>query len=240
MALAGGRRENRFASPPAEGSSDMSGAAEYAIGAQVHCEDGACGDLVRVVVDPVKRAVTHLVVQRRHGHDVGRLVPVDLVEAAGQQEVRLRCTRAEFEALEYAKETEFLPAPDGQWGYGPNQALLMPYFGLEGTNDIGEGQPGRLVPGGEHDRVPPGEVDVRRGQRVHASDGAIGNVRGLVVDPSDYQVTHVLLDEGHLWGKKEVSIPISAVTEVDDDVRLNLTKAEVADLPPVEVEKHGG
>jgi hypothetical protein len=47
-------------------------------------------------------------------------------------------------------------------------------------------------------------------------------------------VTHVLLDEGHLWGKKEVSIPISAVIGVDGDgVRLRLTKAEIADLPPV-------
>ena len=98
---------------------------------------------------------------------------------------------------------------------------------------MGGGRPGRLAAGGAHDRVPPGEVELRRGQRVHASDGAIGHVRGLVVDPSDHQVTHVLLDEGHLWGKKEVSIPISAVTGVDDGVRLNLTKAEVANLPPV-------
>jgi hypothetical protein len=60
-------------------------------------------------------------------------------------------------------------------------------------------------------------------------------VRGLVVDPSDYHVTHVLLDEGHLWGEKEVAIPISAVTSVDEGVRLNLTKDEVRDLPPVEV-----
>jgi hypothetical protein len=48
-----------------------------------------------------------------------------------------------------------------------------------------------------------------------------------------HQVTHVLLDEGHPWGKKEVSIPISAVAGVDDGVRLSLTKAEVPALPPV-------
>jgi hypothetical protein len=37
-------------------------------------------------------------------------------------------------------------------------------------------------------------VKIRRGQRVHASDGEIGKVRGLVVDPDDDSVTHVLLD----------------------------------------------
>jgi hypothetical protein len=57
----------------------------------------------------------------------------------------------------------------------------------------------------------------------------------LVVDPSDRHVTHVLLDEGHLWGEKRVAIPISAVAGVSDGVRLNLTRDEVRDLPPVDL-----
>jgi hypothetical protein len=46
----------------------------------------------------------------------------------------------------------------------------------------------------------------------------------------------VLLDEGHLWGEKEVAIPISAVTGFEDGVQLNLTKDEVRDLPPVDID----
>jgi hypothetical protein len=49
-------------------------------------------------------------------------------------------------------------------------------------------------------------------------------------------VTHVLLREEHLWGRQEVAIPISAVTEVDDGIRLNITKHEVQDLPPVDID----
>jgi sporulation protein YlmC with PRC-barrel domain len=87
-----------------------------------------------------------------------------------------------------------------------------------------------------NDRVPAGEVEVRRGEHVHATDGAIGRVQGLVMDPSDHQVTHVLLAEGHLWGHKTVAIPISAVERIDDGVvRISLTKDEVRDLPPVDV-----
>ena len=88
------------------------------------------------------------------------------------------------------------------------------------------------------DRVPLGEVEVRRGEHVSATDGEIGRVRGLVIDPGDHCVTHVLLDEGHLWGQKRVAIPISAVKDVAAGVRLNLTKDEVRDLPPVEVDEH--
>jgi len=58
----------------------MSETAEFTIGAEVSCEDGVCGDLRRVVVDPIKRAITHLVVEPKHRQNVGHLVPIDLVE----------------------------------------------------------------------------------------------------------------------------------------------------------------
>jgi hypothetical protein len=216
----------------------VSQAAEFTIGSEVSCRDGACGELRRVVVDPVGRALTHLVVDPGHRRGAGRLVPVELVESPGD-EIRLRCTRAEFETLEAAEETEFLPGAAGQWGYGQEQMLSWPYFGL-GAGAMGGVSAGVGVEGAGigaqavvSDRVPVGEVEVRRGEHVHATDGPIGRVRGLVVDPGDHHVTHVLLDEGHLWGKKEVAIPIGAVTGVTDGVRLSLSRDEVRDLPPV-------
>jgi sporulation protein YlmC with PRC-barrel domain len=88
-----------------------------------------------------------------------------------------------------------------------------------------------------YDTVPAGEVEVRRGDHVHAADGSIGHVQGLVIDRGSAHVTHVLLREGHLWGRKEVAIPISAVTAVEaDGIRLSLTKQEVGDLPPVDID----
>jgi len=51
------------------------------------------------------------------------------------------------------------------------------------------------------DLVPASEVSVRRGDRVLATDGEIGWVQGLVIAPTDHQVTHVLLQEGHLFGR---------------------------------------
>jgi hypothetical protein len=87
------------------------------------------------------------------------------------------------------------------------------------------------------DRVPDGEVEVRRGEHVHATDGSIGQIHGFVIDPTDHRVTHVLLDEGHMWGKKRVAIPISAEKYVTNGVQLTLTKSEVGDLPPVELDE---
>ena len=207
---------------------------EFMIGSEVACSDGMCGELTRVVVDPVAGALTHLIVESKHRRGTGRLVPVELVESAGEG-ILLRCATSDFERLEDAEETRFLPGTQGEWAYGQEQMLTQPYFAL-GVGGLGMG----VGMGGgpqavTYDRVPAGEVEVRRGEQVHATDGPIGRVQGLVVDPSDDHVTHILLDEGHLWGKKRVAIPISAVADARDGVRLRLTKDQVRDLPPVDI-----
>jgi sporulation protein YlmC with PRC-barrel domain len=226
----------------------MAETTQFTIGAQASCTDGICGEVSRVVVNPVARAVTHLAVEPKHRPGLGRLVPLGLVDAAAG-DIRLSCTMAEFEELDLAEETEFLPEGSGYADYGPAQVLSWPYYGLGGgmgvIGDIGTGGGAGLVGGTAsqvvtYDKIPLGEVAVRRHQHVHATDGDIGRVQGLVIDPGDHHVTHVLLQEGHLWGRKEVSIPISAVTGVDDGIRLNITKQEVQDLPAVDIHHPNG
>ena len=88
------------------------------------------------------------------------------------------------------------------------------------------------------DRVPAGEVGIRRHEPVHAADGgAIGQVEGLVVDGESH-ITHVLLQEGHLWGRKEVAIPIGSLEKIDaDGIHVRLSKSEIGDLPELGVHR---
>ena len=217
----------------------MSDATRFTIGSSVACSDGDCGKLTRVIVDPVARSLTHLVVDPDHGGE-GRLVPIALVDSATET-IRLGCSASEFDTLEKAEETRFLAGASGEWSYEQDQMLSHPFYGGSvGGMGAGVGMGGleATVPATvTRDRVPAGEVDVRRGEHVHASDGDIGRVQGLVVDPTDHHVTHVLLEEGHFWGKKTVGIPIGAVTSVDEGVRVNLTKDEVGALPPIELDQ---
>lgn len=208
----------------------MSEAVKYDIGAPVSCTDGSCGELARVVMDPVARTLTHIIVEPKHRQGQGRLVPIGLVDSS-EREISLRCSTGEFEQLEYAEETHFLSAGGEDLGYGNGEVSAWPYYGLD--SGIGGG-----MPEGPRayftSRVPANEIEVRRGERVHASDGDIGRVQGLVIDPSDHHVTHVLLQEGHLWGKKEVAIPMGSVKGVDaEGVHLDLSGDEVKHLPPI-------
>ena len=142
--------------------------------------------------------------------------------ATASAEVRLRCTKAEFENLEPAEETKFIPRTTSFGSFGAGDVLSWPYYGAGGVGDL-DGIGGAGGMGAEdgspvprkvtYDTVPVGDVSATRGQPVLATDGAIGHVQGLVADPGSGHVTHVLLQEGHLWGKKEVAIPISADVE---------------------------
>ncbi len=210
-------------------------ATEFVIGADISCTDGACGKISRVIVDPVAEAVTHLVVQPKQLGDPPRLVPVDLVDDT-TGEVRLRCSSSEFGKLDLAEEIRFVSGTSGYLSYGPGQVRYWPFYGLLGTGMAGG--PGLaladLAQTVTTDTIPTGEVAVRRGDHVHATDGDIGRVQGLVINPADHHVTHVLLEEGHLWGRKEIAIPISAVASTDDGVRLKIAKQDVQDLPSVD------
>ena len=101
--------------------------ARYEIGSEVRCADGDCGVLILVVVDPVAKKLAHLVVRPDEGWP--RLVPVALARP-DEDGVFLNCTTAEFEALEQAQETHFVPSTDGGWGYPHDQVASWPFYGL--------------------------------------------------------------------------------------------------------------
>lgn len=212
---------------------------EYALGATASCTDGVCGVVSRTILDPAARAITHLVIVPRHHHAEGRLVPVELIEATAG-EIRLRCTLAEFARLDPAEEVD-LVADDG-YGGGYGQAEAIQGYGNVGSMGVGGSASGlgigmsvgHSTPVIVSHAVPLGETEVSRHESVHCVDGEIGKVEGFLVSEADHQVTHVLLQEGHLWGRRQVAIPVSAVASVDAGIRLNITKKQVEDLPPAD------
>jgi sporulation protein YlmC with PRC-barrel domain len=214
------------------------------IGNRVHCTDGEYGELADIVIDPLEKRVTHLVVQPEHGAGEARLVPVQLAKRRddAQHEIELECSLEKAQGFESVRESAYLrlgesPADDPDWDVGVEDVLALPYY--EGSD---------LAPYPEldsrvtmyYDRVPKGEVEVRRASEVISADGdSLGEVDGFVVD-ADKHITHFVLERGHLWGRKEVTIPIGAIASVETDaVHVALSKDEVGALPAVRVGRHG-
>ncbi|MFZ0089484.1 MAG: hypothetical protein WAL63_08260 [Solirubrobacteraceae bacterium] len=218
------------------------------LGSPVRCTDGPYGELADVVIDPLTRRLTHIVVAPHHRRELARLVPVDAAHASGD-EIALDLTIAEIDELETLQKAAYLrlgdaPIEDPEWDVGISETLAMPYYGSFSTGGPGSG----IGPLGLdeniaeiYDRVPKGEIEIRRASSVISSDEhLLGHVDGFVVG-SDERISHVVLEKGHLWGKREITIPINAVGEIsNDEVRLILSKHEVSELKSIPVHRWAG
>jgi sporulation protein YlmC with PRC-barrel domain len=218
------------------------------LGSAVHCADGTYGELADVVIDPIRRRLTHLVVQPHHRHDLARLVPVDRAQplAPSDAGISLDYTIGELDQLEPLQQSAYLrlgeaPVEDPDWEIGIENVLALPYYGSFTPGAVGMGMPTVGFDGHVteiYDRVPKDRIEVRRASAViSADDHRLGHVDGFVVDDQD-GITHLVLEYGHLWGKREITIPIGTVAGIEnDEIRLSLSKQAVGELESVPVHR---
>jgi sporulation protein YlmC with PRC-barrel domain len=194
------------------------------VNASVHCVDGDCGRSTYVIVNPVSRQVTHLVVKEKEAPHAEHVVPIEWVTETTRDLIRLRSTKGELATSEPFVETEYLREKMPDYEHMAGGYMILPYRVPEVDKMVEV----------EHRRIPHGELAVRRGARVQATDGHVGQVDEFLVDPTDSQITHLILREGHLWGQKDVTIPISAIDHIEEDtVHLKLDKHDIERLPSV-------
>lgn len=205
----------------------------YLIGATARCNDGACGQVSRVVIEPATLTVTHLVVEPDDGHQLGRLVPLDLLDTA-LGEISVRCTASEFFQLPRAENTQSPPRT--------GEPALFRLGGQSGRRIVGRLGVAVKTPGPQtftYDVLPAGKVALRGDDPVHAIDGDIGYITGVAADAGSRQVAYLLLHAGQPLGKN-IAVPIRAVTRLDAGIQLGITKHDVKHLPPVDLQQPSG
>jgi sporulation protein YlmC with PRC-barrel domain len=201
---------------------------EIPVQAQVECTNGLCGRSVYVLINPVTDQVTHLVVKEAVS-DTEYIVPVEFVTETIVDTIRLRCSKAKLKKMRRFIKTTFIEEQvpytslgGGNEMYGRGTYYYLPYVDPEVTMQVPV----------EHKQIPPGELAVHRGTRVEAADGYVGHVDEFVVNPKNGHITHLVMREGHLWGQKDVIIPVSAMGDTHDDtVFLKLDKKQIESLP---------
>ena len=86
----------------------------------------------------------------------------------------------------------------------------------------------------ENERIPQNELAIHRGAQVFATDGEVGRVDEFLIDPDSSAITHLILREGHLWNREEVTIPVSQIEHIEEDeVYLKLDKCAIEALPSI-------
>ncbi len=195
------------------------------VGAEVFCTNGLCGQSTRVVLNPKTEEMTHLVVKEKESPHKEILIPVSAVAATTPDSINLRYDRHEIGNLQPFIETDYvqvdIPRPAGGLYY------MMPYVYPEVET----------IPV-KHETIPADELAVRRGASVEATDGHVGLVDEFLVDPENDCITHLVLREGHLWGQKDVTIPISDIERIEENtVYLKIDKRKIEALPAIPVRR---
>ncbi|MFC2037244.1 PRC-barrel domain-containing protein [Chloroflexota bacterium] len=203
---------------------------DFPLNAKVESADGPCGESTTLIIDPTTQKVTHLVVKEPRGEE--RLVPVDQIAETSHDLIRLDCTRAALADMKPFVVTRYVQVQTPEYASaGPQGASLgyqAPYaVHRDETLTVHEEQ------------IPPGELAIHRGTHVDATDGRVGQVGEFLIDPASGQITHLILMAGHLWGKKEITVPVSAIDHAEKDtVYLTLDKQAFDQLPTVPVKRH--
>jgi sporulation protein YlmC with PRC-barrel domain len=200
---------------------------EFPLDADVHCTDGRCGRSSYIIINPATERVTHVVVKEKRPSRVERLAPVGLVANTAAEAILLNCTLEEFSKLEPFNQTHFVHGDLPHHATDPNLTMLWPYA-----------VPAKRIVDDKIRPIPPGELAVRRGARVRATDGRVGRVDEFVVDPDSGYITHLCLRREHFLGDTQVCIPVSDIDEIKEkSVRLKVDIAAIESLPSMPVKR---
>lgn len=209
------------------------------LGGDVQTSDGAARELADVVIDARTRRVTHLIVAPSDRPDLARLVKIDQARGAEQRDapIVLTCTADELGRLEAVHHTEYLQLGD-KLAEDPDRTT-----GIEEVSSLSSYEgfaPGGIDTGAlptdfdphvtaSYDLIPQGGVEIRRRSDVTSSDGHhLGHVDGFVLD-DEHRIIDLVLVHGHLWGKRDIHIPMTDVATIDnDEVTLSVSRDEVA------------
>jgi uncharacterized protein YrrD len=188
---------------------------EIPLGVKVQCNGNRVGKVSHVILNPSTYQVTHFVVEEKSAPHNKRLIPLRLVQETACDHIILHLTKEEL-----SKQDNFI----GSFSSKVPVSTPVPL-----TNELFKFDKQIWV---DIKCVPPGRRAVQYNAKAKATDGFVGRVVEFLVDPSNDIITHIVLRAGHLWGAKQVLIPIWRIRFfTEKTIYLKLCKAEIHSLP---------
>ena len=200
------------------------------LNAAVECTDGPCGESVTIIVNPVTSQVEFFVVlDKTTKPAVQRLVPMSQVADSTPSKILLKCKIADVQAMDPFIDTQYVKV-EQMVSHPSYDGYAMPYTTAMSSEVVDSAV--------ETELVPEGALAIHRGTRVEATDGGVGQVGELVMDPVSGKITHFTLQEGNFRGKKQITLPMTTIKRfADDTVYLKLTKHDIGMLPSIPLKR---
>lgn len=190
------------------------------LGTSVDCADGRAGRVRAIVLDPVAKRVSMLVVDVPTGlSHRSVLVPISKVARTTAEHVELLMTRGELSAMDPYTSERYVQTMlhDEMIASASGLSTTFPALVTEVVEDK------------VHDALtPPGHLVFGPGCDVFATDGKAGIVAGFWTDDADAALAKLVVGHGHLWRRSQTAVSMNAVAAIEGDtVHLSLSKADL-------------
>lgn len=181
----------------------------------VFCENSQCGIVYQLIMQPPQLYLTHLVVKTANQGD--RLIPTTHIAEISDDAVWLTDNMTQFNQLPIFTETALTEITEADYSF----------------EEYGHWYPRtskqtKIYVPVAHYNIPSGGVVINRQTQVEAKNGHVGQFKSLIVDKDSFQVTHLIFKRGHLWERREETVPISVIDRLEGDtIYLKINKSEI-------------
>jgi len=201
----------------------------FDIGARAYCQDGQCGKLVRLVVNPVTEDVTDLIIEKGFLQKHDRVIPISAVKSTTDAEIHLAMESHSLSDFPEFREVEFR-VPSSGWDSSRHKAEHVRYW----MTPYGVGVSAlSVVPTARrrfNEGVAYGSKVIGRGTKVHSLRGGVGKVDHVLVDCAEGHITHLVVKRNLL--AEYHTVPVEMIQSVEDDgVTLSVSRDQVLALP---------
>lgn len=199
---------------------------DFNIGTTVHCKNGKCGKLQKLVVDPENMKVTDLIVQQGLILTEDRVVPVSDVDRATEDYVMLSINDIDLE--DYPEYNSYKVDEVDPKSY---QKAIRSYYI---ASPVGISPAGHYVPVIQrrtvHVNLLPDQEVIGRGTPVYNKRKEVGNVDHILVDTGSGELTHIVVNPGLF--ANSVVLPISMIRRIDKKgIFIDLDENEIDQFP---------
>lgn len=213
---------------------------QFKQGTKVHTYDGKdVGSVDRVVLNPNTKEVTHIVIRKGFLLTEDKLVPLDIIASATDEEVKLRQDAVDLDKLPPFEETYYIGLDEEEAAEAAYPAgLASPFYwyaptgGWMGYPDYGDRYAFPAYPSETKQNIPDDTVALREGARVISADGQdVGSIKRVITKVEGDHATHFLISDG-LFIKEHKLVPMGWVRKIEEnEVHLNVGASILKGLP---------
>ena len=197
------------------------------LNAKVDCTDGHAGQTTCVIINPVTRQLTHIIVAEKGSTHMKRLVPLELIKNGNSGHIQLSCTTPQLATLRPFLEMEYPRNGALYFSFEADKFHSWPY-----ESSIQMPVPPQL------EQISPEELAIHQDSPVETLNGRIGKVKAFLVNPTNKELTAIAIQAGYFWQKQDITLPISQVDHFEKDlVFLKLDKQHLKRLAAIQAQR---